>query len=182
MLKLVVAFAFAATLASAAPIELRDTTGTRHRPLEVEPGAKTVLVFLMPDCPVANATAPALARLANEYGKRGVRFLGIYVADDEKQVATHRREYNLPFPCILDSECRIARKVGATRVPEAAILGNGASVLYLGRIDDRAVKRGVTRPNATQHDLRNALDAVLSGRMPASQAIPGIGCLLPIRD
>jgi hypothetical protein len=49
---------------------------------------------------------------------------------------------------------------------------------YHGRIDDRFVSLGVERPAATQHDLRDALTAVVAGRAPAVATAPAVGCYI----
>ena len=139
----------------------------------------TVLIFLMHDCPVANSMAPEMARLAKEFGDKGVRFFGVYTSESAAEIATHRKDYALPFPGLQDANGALAKRAGATRVPEAAVFSAGGELLYRGRINDRAVKLGVTRPVARKHDLRLALEAVLAGRKPEQKFTEAVGCYLP---
>jgi thiol-disulfide isomerase/thioredoxin len=177
----VLLFLVAAAFAAAAPTSFRDSDGATHQPLGKAPEHKaTVLLFLMPDCPVANAMAPELSRIASEYGKRGVRFYAVYATSDAAEVAAHRRDYRLPFPGLLDPKCVLARGAGATRVPEAAVYSAEQKLLYRGRIDDRAVKVGRIRPEPGRHDLRAALDAILAGRKPDPATTEAVGCYLPL--
>jgi hypothetical protein len=63
--------------------------------------------------------------------------------------------------------------------PEVAVLGPDGKVLYRGRIDDLYVTYGKRRPAPTQHDLRDALDALLAGKAIAAPTAKVIGCYLP---
>ncbi len=139
----------------------------------------TVYIFLMHDCPVANAMAPELARLATEFEPKGVRFFGVYAEESAAEIATHRKEYALPFPGLRDGKGELAKRAGATRVPEAAVFSPSGELLYRGRIDDRAVKLGVTRPVPQRHDLRLALEAILAGGKPERKFTEAVGCYLP---
>ena len=170
----------AAAAAHAAPIVLRDAEGKAHTPLADDERKATVLFFLMYDCPVANAMAPELARIAAEYGKRGVRLFAVYATETAEEITAHHREFKLPLLGLLDPKCALARHCGATRVPEAAVFSPAGKLLYRGRIDDRAVKLGSMRPAPTRHDLREALEAILAGKKPERAFTEAVGCYLPL--
>ena len=72
----------------------------------------------------------------------------------------------------------LVRRAGATITPEAAVFGAAPEPLYLGRIDDRYVDFGKARPEATRHDLEQALDAVLDGRPVPEPRTEAIGCFI----
>lgn len=164
-----------------AAITLTDSGGGDCTPLDAADGrTATVILFLMHDCPVANASAPAIARLAADFGARGVRFYGVYATETAEEINVHRRDYSLPFPGLTDPKLLLARHAGATRVPEAAVFSPSGELLYRGRIDDRAVRPGVTRPGPRRHDLRLALEAVLAGTKPDPQFTEAVGCYLPV--
>ncbi len=146
-----------------------------------------VLVFVRRDCPIANRYAPELARLQESFpatGAHPVRFVLVYVdpADTPALVEAHRREYALTLPWALDPDHRLARRAGATVTPEAAVYspaaGAARALLYRGRIDDRFVDVGRTRPAATRHELQDAIAAAIGGRRPAPAGGPAIGCFI----
>ena len=169
-----------ASIGQAAPLVLVDSGGAKQTPLAKDDRKATVLVFLMSDCPVANAMAPELSRMSTEFGARGVRFFAVYASETAKEIARHRAEYKLPFPGLLDPKCQLARSAGATRVPEAAVYASDGKLLYRGRIDDRAIKLGRMKPAPAKRDLRDALDAVLAGKKPMPAATEAVGCYLPL--
>jgi peroxiredoxin len=165
---------------TAAVIALPADDGTTLAPLAADGRKATVLVFLMSDCPVGNASSPAIARLAAEFTARGVKFFGVYATETAAEIAAHRAEYGLPFPGLLDPQCRLARLAGATRAPEAAVFSPAGGLLYRGRIDDRATQPGSMKPVPSREDLRLALDAVLAGRAPEPPTTEAVGCHLPL--
>lgn len=165
--------------ARAAQKPLLSSQGPARTPLADHGQKATVLIFLAHDCPVTNATAPALARLASEFTPRGVHFFGIYTTETAAEINTHCRDYGLTFPGLLDPKLHLARLAGATRMPEAAVFSPAGKLLYRGRIDDRAIQPGRTRPTPSRQDLRLALESILSGQPPDPRFTPAIGCYLP---
>ena len=68
------------------------------------------------------------------------------------------------------------RRLGATKTPQAFVINAAGTTVYRGRINNLFADYGTRRQTVTQHDLRNALDAVLAGK-PVSQAVTdAIGC------
>lgn len=137
-----------------------------------------VILFVSHDCPIANAYAPEIKRLCEAFRDRGVAFCIVYAERDLplETARRHAREYGYCCPVILDPELKLARRLGATRVPEAAVLSPRGELLYQGRIDDRYVDYGKRRPVVRSHDLRNALEAVLTGKPVANPRTEVIGC------
>jgi hypothetical protein len=62
--------------------------------------------------------------------------------------------------------------------PEAAVLSPDGKVRYLGRIDNRVADFGKARPQATERDVRDALDAVLAGKPVPHPVTKSIGCAI----
>jgi peroxiredoxin len=165
----------------AAPvITVEDATGVARTPLAADGRKATVLLFLMHDCPVANASSPAIARLAADFEPRGVKFFGVYATETAREITTHRESYKLPFPGLLDPQCQLARHAGATRVPEAAVFSSSGQLLYRGRIDDRATQPGSLKPQPSREDLRLALEAILAGKPAEPRFTKVVGCYLPL--
>lgn len=164
-----------------AGIAVRDLAGSLVRPLANQGQKATVLFFVMHECPVANGYAPEISRIANEYGKRGVRSYVVYIEDDltPEKARTHAKEYGYRFGALLDPAHRLAKLAGATISPEAAILSPKGEILYRGRIDDRVADFGKHRVQPTRRDLRLSLDAVLAGKPVPNRFTRAVGCYLP---
>lgn len=140
-----------------------------------------VVVFLSPECPVANAEIPVLNALARDFAGYGVLFVGAY-ADPSlapKALHQHAAEYKLGFPATDDRDHRLTRAAGATYTPEVGVFTRDGKMVYRGRIDDRADGYGATRPQATEETLHDVLAALVAGRPAPLAEKPGFGCSIP---
>lgn len=141
----------------------------------------TVLVFLYTDCPIANKMAPELGRLHETYGKKGVAFYRIY-ADaslSDADIAQHGKEYKLSFPSVQDADLELVKLTGAQVTPEAVVYDRSGTRRYRGRINNRYEDLGRYRQEPTEHDLRDALDALLAGKEVVRPETKAVGCYLP---
>jgi peroxiredoxin len=162
-------------------VTVRDLDGQAHEPLAQAGKKATVLFFLMPECPIANAYAPEINRICADFEKRDVACYIVH-ADPDVTVAdakTHTKDYGFRCPVLLDPAQALVKATGATKSPEAIVLGPDGTVRYRGRIDDRNTDFGKRRAEPTERDLRNALDAVLQGKEVVHPVTDVIGCDLP---
>jgi peroxiredoxin len=161
-------------------IVLRDARGAEHRfPDQNQEVKASVVIFLMTDCPVANAMVPDLRELASRYAPLGIRFYGIFSGEEPEDILRHSKDYRIAFPCLLDDSGVLAEKCGATRVPEAAIFDKNGRSVYRGRIDDRAVRIGRMKPVPAERNLADALAALVAGKpLPPPQPATA-GCFIP---
>lgn len=138
-----------------------------------------VLLFIRSDCPISNRYAPEIERLYSKYSPQKVDFRLIYTEADLTPAAMdhHRQEYGYKIPGELDPEHRFVKRAGVRTTPEAAVFVGG-QLVYRGRIDDRYVDFGKSRPVADHHDLDDVLAAVMAGKTPAFQETKAIGCAI----
>jgi peroxiredoxin len=166
---------------SAVPqLQLRDTQGAVHTAAEWG-GAKAILLFFVTtDCPVANSYVPEMNRIHDAYAGRGVRVYAVQAdtTAPDAAVAAYARDFRYGFPVLLDPHQQLVQLTGATITPQAAVLSPDGRVLYLGRIDNRVVDFGKQRPQATEADLREALDEVLAGKPVAHPFTKSLGCAI----
>jgi thiol-disulfide isomerase/thioredoxin len=159
---------------------LRDTEGVEHHASEWAQARAVVLYFVTTDCPLSNGYAPEMNRIEQAYAPRGVLFYALQgdttIPDDE--VRRHAHEYGYRFPALLDPRLVLAHHTGATVTPEAVVLSPDGAVLYLGRIDNKVEDFGKVRIEATEFDLRDALDAILAGRPVAHPRTRALGCAI----
>jgi len=156
---------------------VRDLDGA---PLAV-PGRFIVIVFISPECPVANAEIPVLNALAARFGPAGAGFVGVY-ADPTLATAALRRhaaDYHLGFATADDRAQKLLRTLGATYTPETFVFSADGTLLYRGRIDDRVEDFGPARVVAAHEDLRDVLAALTAGRPAPFARRPGFGCSIP---
>jgi peroxiredoxin len=174
-------FLLAASCFAAAPqFRLRDTAGAVHTDAEWAGRKAIVLYFVTIDCPVANSYVPEMNRIRDAYAARGVALYGVQaeVTVPEAEVAKYAKEFRYSFPLLLDPRQELVKLVNATVTPQAAVLTPDGKLQYLGRVDNRVEDFGRQRPQATQSDLREALDAVLAGKPVPRPSTKSIGCAI----
>lgn len=154
--------------------------------LQGRPGEIVALVFVSHECPIANAMVPDLIALAAQAERLEIRFTAVNATSwaDDATVAEHARRFGIEgrFPVIRDPRQELARTLGATVVPEAAVLRldgrGGFERLYLGRVNDLYAAIGRRRAVATTNDLAGAMQAAREGR-PIPQPFPkAVGCFI----
>src|SRR5690348_9997543 len=154
---------------------LPDVNGTDHSLKSLAGKNGTVLIFVAVQCPVSNAYNERMEKLAEDYKAKGIAVVGINAnaTEDAAAVKAHAAEHNLSFPILKDAGNKIADKLGASVTPEAYFLDQNNKLLYHGRIDNSR--------NADQietSDLRNALDAALSGKAVEKTEAKAFGCTI----
>lgn len=170
--------------AATADLELTDLSGTQLRPLDTKIHKATVLVFVWHTCPVANAYAPEIEKIYNDYKDREVALYLIQTDPDLKleKAKKHANDYAFSMPVIIDRKHELVKHVGAKMTPEAAVLLPDGKLVYRGRIDDRQAALGRRRAAASEHDLRNTLDAILAGKKLVPRTTKAVGCYIPETD
>ncbi len=141
----------------------------------------SVLFFVLWDCPIANFYVPEMNRIAEEFDGRGVDFWLIY-ADPEFELEAaknHVADYKIAVPAMIDRKFDLVRATGATMTPEAAVMSPEGELLYRGRIDDMYSELGHRRFSPTKRDLRDALDAITSGKPYSRSLTETVGCNIP---
>lgn len=164
-----------------------DLTGHAIYQLAPANSRAVVMFFTASDCPIANRYVPEIQRLDREFAPEAVRFWWVYPnpEDTAAVVRSHRKQFGIDAPVVLDTEQRLTHMAHATVTPEVALFvpaGANLREVYRGRIDDRYVALGRERPAATKHDLELAIRAVLNHRPVPGPDGPAVGCSIVPRS
>jgi hypothetical protein len=162
-------------------VSVRDIDGVVRDPLKVEKGHEEALFFITNDCPVSNYYSHEIRRICEDYATRGVECALVYtdptMTDD--QARRHSQEYGHgAYPKIVDRTHALVKAAGAAINPTAVVVRPDESIAYRGRIDNSFAAIGKQRRVVTEHDLRDALDAVIAGKPVAKPETPPIGCYI----
>ena len=157
-----------------------DTAGRVHTRAEWAGKKAIVFLFVSTDCPLSNRYVPEMNRLASAYLPRAIAFYAVQgdATVPLTAVRTHVKEFGYTFPYLLDPEESLASFTGATATPEAAVISPLGDLLYLGRLDNRLEDFGKERVQATGFDLRDALDAILTGKPVPHPRTKALGCAI----
>jgi peroxiredoxin len=145
--------------------------------------AATVAVFSCNHCPYVMAWGGRLNEIARDYAPRGVATVAInandatkYPADSFEAMVERATDRGFVFTYAQDESQDVARAYGAERTPEVFVLDGDARVAYHGAIDDSREAADVSLTY-----LRDALEAVLEGREPATAETAPVGCTIKWR-
>jgi hypothetical protein len=157
-----------------------DLEGKPVDPFGEASAKAVVLAFVSTDCPISNRYAPELERLHGRFSPRGAVFWLVYPnpGESNKDIRTHRTEYRYSFGALRDPGHFLVRKAAARVTPEVAVFAGDGGLAYHGRIDNRYADLNKARPEATTHELANALEAILSGQPVAVTNAPATGCYI----
>lgn len=160
-----------------------DLAGNRVDPLPRPGAGPAVLIFLRTDCPIANRYAPELRRLQDRFARNGVAFWLVYPDPGEtpEAIRRHQRDFGLGFRALRDPQHDLVKATEATVTPEAAVFvagDGGPQLVYRGRIDDRYVDFGRSRPAPRTRDLRDVLQALAAGSRVTPRTTPAVGCFI----
>ncbi|WP_233216419.1 redoxin domain-containing protein [Blastopirellula marina] len=158
----------------------QDHTGAVH---ELAPNSRKevrVFVFMTGECPVSKSYFPVLNDLYAKWGKNkeAVQLLGIWadVTQSPQQVAKYAQEYEIAFPILLDRDASLGKALQPTNIPEVFVLNHEGLVAYHGRIDDRYLQLGRSKPEPTENTLELAVASVISASIVAIPYQQPIGC------
>ena len=147
-----------------------------------------VIIFSAPHCPTAQAYEQRIMDIQRDYGSQGVQVVMINPnhaqavcleemgysesGDTFEDMQQRARDQGFNFPFLDDGEeQRTALTYGPVATPHAFIFDSQRILRYCGRIDD-----GEKIGTATQHDARNAIDALLAGKELPVKETRVFGC------
>jgi len=165
-----------------ADFTLPEAGGAPHSLYEFKGKKAVVVIFLATRCPFSNAFNGVMAKLARDCASRGGAVVGINANKTEpaSEVAEHARTNNLGFPVLKDEGNVIADRVGASVTPEVFLLDSDFTLRYHGALGNS--QRPTTKAEeASDADLRPALEAVLAGQAVTRAETKAFGCTIKRR-
>lgn len=140
----------------------------------------TVIIFMCNHCPFVKHIQGELVSLAKEYQRKGIHFIGInsndvgsFPEDSPKNMKAVATAQGYSFPYLYDETQEVARAYEAACTPDFYVFDGEVRCVYRGQFD--ASRPGNEEP-VTGKDLRDALEALLTGAPPLSHQKPSMGC------
>jgi len=151
-------------------------------------GQPLLVMFICNHCPYVKHVAPELARLGDDYqGKAGIVAINAndaenYPEDSPENMKLEKQERGYNFAYLFDETQEVAKAYDAACTPDFFLFDADHRLYYRGQIDDTRPHR-IASGNYDQRDgqangkdLRQAIDALLSGEPAPSPQLPSIGC------
>ncbi len=140
-----------------------------------------IVIFTCNHCPYAQAYEDRLIAIQKDYLEKKVALGAInsnetthYPEDDFSKMMLRAEEKAFNFPYLRDESQSVADAYGAHYTPEVFLLDRERRLKYTGRIDDHWQDAAQAR----SHDLRDAIDAVLSGKPLKAPETHALGCTI----
>lgn len=138
-----------------------------------------VVAFMCNHCPYALAIWPRLIQLST-YAKRfGINVISInpnihpdYPEDSPVQMKVKIKEWDIPFPYLVDPSQKIARLFDAQCTPDIYFYNEQNKLIYHGRFDDNWQDEAKVK----HQELKTAIDDYSAGRMISQDQKPAMGC------
>jgi peroxiredoxin len=158
---------------------LPATDGRTYNTTDLKGQSASVILFWCNHCPYVKPNQDRIIALQKELLEKGVRFAAIcannaetHPADSFEAMKIRAAEKGYNFPYLRDEDQHVARAFGAERTPEAFLFDAQGVLRYHGRIDDNYEDAD----KVSSPDLRNAIEAVLSGAQPDPSETGAVGC------
>jgi peroxiredoxin len=166
---------------SAPAFSLPGTDGLTHSLEGLSGKPVLVVIFSCNHCPYVQAYEDRLVAVQRDYAGRGVQLIAInsnddvnYPEDSFERMQARARARGFNFLYLRDASQDVARAYGATHTPQLFVFDRARRLRYTGKIDDNWQS-----PQAvTRRFLRDAIDALLSGRDPGEAQTHAIGCTI----
>ncbi|MBX2812435.1 MAG: thioredoxin family protein [Myxococcales bacterium] len=159
---------------------LPDTEGKIVSLRGVATAKAYVIVFMCNHCPYVKHLRSGLAQLGRDCQAKNVTMIGIssndfqkYPEDSPEYMKLEVERFSYTFPYLLDESQEVAKAYKASCTPDFYVLDGDLRLVYHGQFDN---SRPGHAESVTGHDVRAAIEAVLSGSKVDPQQTSSLGC------
>ncbi len=131
-------------------------------------------------CPFVVHVRGELSRIGIEYQRRNLGIVAVsandvahYPDDAPDKLAAMAREQGFVFPFLYDETQEYVKALHAACTPDFFLFDKERRLVYRGRLDGSRPGNDIP---VSGEDLREALDAALSGEPPLKNQLPSMGC------
>ncbi len=155
--------------------QLAGTDDKPHGLADFQDAKAVVVIYTCNHCPVAQAYEDRVMAVQKEYQAKGVQVVAINVNNNDADKLDAMKERagikGFNYPYLYDASQKSAASYGASVTPHVFVLDGQRKIAYMGAFDDSMSAGDVKQPY-----VRNALDAVLSGKSPTIAETRQVGC------
>jgi peroxiredoxin len=159
---------------------LPDVTSGKTIALSDLGGKALLVMFICRHCPYVKHVQNELARLGTDYAGKSLGIVAIssndaatYPDDAPDSLRAMAAENGFNFPFLYDESQQVARAYSAACTPDFFLFDEARDLAYRGQLDDSRPGNG--KP-VTGHDLRAAIETLLSGGTVDPNQRPSVGC------
>lgn len=143
-------------------------------------GQKGLLInFTCNHCPYAIAVWQRFIRLSHFAKQGGIHTVAInpninpdYPEDSPERMIDKIKEWNIPFPYLVDETQKVAQLYDAQCTPDIYLLNQNKELVYHGRIDDNWKDESQVQ----KEELKAALEQLMKDQEIQTDQKPSMGC------
>ncbi len=158
---------------------LEDPEGRKHDSGSLFGPKGLLLIVTCNHCPYARAVWPRTIRIAEYARTLGIHSVAVnpninpkYPDDSPSAMKEKVKEWNIPFPYLIDADQSIARQLQAQCTPDIYIYDKYRKLVYHCRVDDNWQDES----KVTSEELKSAVTALAKGMPVAGTQYPSMGC------
>ncbi len=159
---------------------LPGTDGKTYSLADFRDARALVVAFICNHCPYVIHVRGELAKFGREMQERGVGVVAInandassYPQDSPAAMVREVATAGYSFPYLYDESQEVARAYQAACTPDFFLFDGARKLVYRGQFDSSRPGNGAP---VTGKDLREAVDAVLTGGAISANQRPSLGC------
>lgn len=143
-----------------------------------------LVMFICVHCPFVKHVEAELARISEDY--EGLIAMAAIQSNDTIQypedgpagMIDQAARVGFRFPYLLDETQEVAREYAAACTPDFFLFDGQMRLVYRGQLDSSRPRRGDSGNDipVTGKDLRDAMDAIISGKSPSAEQRTSLGC------
>lgn len=164
-------------------VEMKNVDGTTITLNTIKGDKGTLVIFSCNHCPFVKGWQDTMVEIGNTYQRQGIGVVFINPNDPAVKGDTYEGMQELAkaegyeFPYVVDATSDVARSFGATKTPDVFLFDAAGKLIYQG-----AVGEGGRQPaERGEPYLKNALDALLAGKVIEKPQTKAVGCSIKFR-
>lgn len=159
---------------------LPDTAGRKVSLQDFADKPVLVVMFICNHCPYVKHIRTQLAEFCREMQARDVGVVAInsndavqYPDDSPENMKKEVQAAGYTFPYLYDETQEVAKAYAAACTPDFYVFDSNRRLVYRGQFDDSRPGNNIP---VTGKDLRDAIDALLTGKTLSLRQKPSMGC------
>jgi peroxiredoxin len=170
----------------AVDFDLPGVDGRRYNLASARGPNGLLVMFICNHCPYVKAVRERIVRDVNDLRGHGIGAIAImsndpadYPEDSFENMQRVARQFDYPFPYVLDDTQEVAKAYGAVCTPDFYGFNARLELQYRGRLD---ASRKEAAPPAAHRDLFEAMVGVAATGQGPLEQIPSMGCSIKWRE
>ncbi len=166
-----------------ADVKMRNVDGSRVSINDIKGEKGTLVIFTCNHCPFVIDWQARMVELSNTYKEKGFGVIFINSndsttkGDSYEDMQKFAKEHGYQFPYVVDETSQVAQNFGAQKTPDVFLFDAAGELAYHGAVDDN----GRNPEHVQETYLKDALEALLTGKKVAVQETKAVGCSIKLR-